>query len=81
VEAIVDRERVAELYKEETSAFYRYMAEKNGDPVRPTDLKNRAISPKRVREAEQDWHSKVAALRAAGGTPEIVRELLQERGR
>jgi len=75
--ATVDRDRVLELYRDEKAAYTEYVGEQRGDQIRPSDLRGRVISPVRVRAAKERWEQAVSALRAAGGTPDLIRELLQ----
>jgi len=63
-------------YDAERAAYYVYVAECQGDRVRPTDVRNRPISPARVRSARKAWDAARAALKAAGGTSERVRDLI-----
>lgn len=74
-------EELYAAWKIENSAYYEYMAEKNGDPIRRTDLKNRHISPKRTREALARWETAMAEVRRLGGNPETIRTMLNNRPR
>ena len=68
-----------EAYEYELKCYYRYIAEISGSQVESTDLKNRRISPKRVREALAAWREATARLRELG-SPDDVRRMLAQRG-
>jgi hypothetical protein len=75
----MDNDELYRLWSIELAAFKEYMAESSGDPVRPLDLKNRRISPKRIREAYERWKLATEVLLVAGGNSETIREMLAER--
>lgn len=73
-------EGLREAWDIERKAYYEWQSERNGDPVRRDDLRNRHISPKRVREAHTRWQQAVVELRKLGGYVEVMK-MLNERPR
>lgn len=67
---------VAELYDAEREAYYAYVKVASGSDL---VLRSQRISDTKVAAAREEWHARLEALRAAGGTPEVVRDVLQER--
>ena len=72
-------EELYAAWEVENKAFYEYMAEKNGDPVRRDDLRNRHISPKRVRESFERWRDAIAEVKKLGGNSDTIRTMLNNR--
>lgn len=66
---------IGALYDTQLSEYYAYVAIARGDNL----VSSQVISPRKVAAARRDWTEALARLRAAGGTPDVVREMLRER--
>lgn len=66
---------IGALYDAQHSEYIAYVAIARGDNL----VGNSAISPKKVAAARRDWVEALDRLKAAGGTPDVVRAMLRER--
>lgn len=62
------------LYQEEKSAYNHYLKVRRGDLLGGGSQPD----PEEVSEAQEIWYKALETLRDAGGTPEVIRQLLAE---